>query len=166
MKVHGIHHAGLVVDNLDAAVEFYCALCDMEIIERDRWRAPAPLEDQAVGLSGSSADGVMLRGSGSYLELWQYSAPAQAAESPATLDAHELGLRHLAVEVTDVAEALDRVVELGGGRMGDPVRLDSSGAEVVYCRDPFGTILELMSTGSTLASVDDLRADDLRSGER
>lgn len=166
MKVRGIHHAGLVVDDLDAAVQFYTALCDMEIIERDHWRAPAPLEDQAVGLSGSSADGVMLRGSGSYLELWQYSAPAPTGQAPGRLDAHELGLRHLAVEVTDVTEALDRVVELGGGRMGDPVRLDLSGAEVVYCRDPFGTILELMSTGSTLASVDDLRADDLRSGER
>ncbi len=165
MKVHGIHHAGLV-DDLDAAVQFYTALCDMEIIERDHWRAPAPLEDQAVGLSGSAADGVMLRGSGSYLELWQYTAPAQTGQAPGRLDAHELGLRHLAIEVTDVTEALDQVVELGGGRMGDPVRLDPGGAEVVYCRDPLGTILELMSTGSTLASVDDLGTDDLRSGER
>lgn len=156
MKVRGIHHVGLVVDDLDAAVEFYRALCDMEVIERDHWRAPAPLQDQAVGLTGSSADGVMLRGSGSYLELWQYSAPTQTGRPPGRLGAHEPGLRHLAVEVADVTTALDRVVELGGSRMGDPVRTAPDGAEVVYCRDPFGTILELMSTGSTLASVRDL----------
>lgn len=161
MKVRGIHHVGLVVDDLDAATAFYSALLDMEIVERDRWRSPAPLEDQAVGLTGSSADGIMLRGSGSYLELWRYAAPAQTGQDPKRLGANERGLRHLAVEVDDVSAALERVIELGGNQMGDPVRLDDSGAHVVYCRDPFGTILELMSTGSRLASIRDLRADNL-----
>lgn len=155
-NVRGIHHAGLVVSDLAAAVDFYSALLTMEVVERDHWRAPAPAEDQAVGLVGSSADGVMLRGSGSHLELWQYQAPEQVGESPAARGANELGLRHLAIEVNDVTAALDRVVELGGSRMGDPVELDTAGAAVVYCRDPFGTILELMSVGSTLSSMDHL----------
>ena len=34
--------------------------------------------------------------------------------------------------------------------------IDDDGAAAVYCRDPFGTILELMSVGSTLASLNDL----------
>ncbi len=152
----GIHHTGLVVDDLDAAIAFYSGLLDMEVIERDHWRAPAPAEDQAVGLTGSSADGVMLQGSGSYLELWHYEAPEQVGDGPAQRGAHERGLRHLAFEVDNVPAALDRVVELGGSRMGDAVDLDDTGAAVVYCRDPFGTILELMSTGSTLASLDHL----------
>ena len=156
MNVRGIHHVGLVVDDLDAAVTFYSELLGMQVIERDRWRSPAPLEDQAVGLRESSADGVMLCGSGSYLELWQFSAPAQTAPAPIDLGANEPGLRHLALEVDDVAEALDLVVEMGGRRMGDPVSLDAAGASVVYCRDPFGTILELMSTGSTPASLSNL----------
>ena len=155
-NVRGIHHAGLVVNDLAAAVDFYSALLTMEVVERDHWRAPAPAEDQAVGLVGSSADGVMLRGSGSHLELWQYQAPDQVGDAPADRGANELGLRHLAVEVTDVAAALERVVELGGSRMGDPVTLDDTGAAVVYCRDPFGTILELMAVGSTLSSMDHL----------
>ena len=83
-------------------------------VERDRWRAPAPLGDQAVGLEGSS------------------------------------------VEVDDAPAALARVVELGGTAMGDPVQLDDTGAAAVYCRDPFGTIIELMSVGSSLASLDDV----------
>lgn len=156
MKVRGIHHVGLVVDDLDAAVAFYSTLLNMEVVEQDHWRSPAPLEDQAVGLTGSSADGVMLRGAGAYLELWHYAAPAQVGQDPEQLGANERGLRHLAVEVDEVTAMLEHVVELGGRCMGDPVRLDGSGAQVVYCRDPFGTILELMSTGSTLASIDDL----------
>ena len=153
--IRGIHHTGLVVNDLDAAISFYGALLEMEVIERDRWRAPDEAADEAVGLKGSSADGAMLRGSGSYLELWQYHAPQQVGDDPAGRGAHELGLRHLAIEVSDVDAALGRLVELGGSKMGDPIRLEG-GAAAVYCRDPFGTIIEFMTTGSPLASLDDI----------
>lgn len=142
--------------DLDAAVAFYGALLDMEVIERDTWRAPAPEADSAVGVEGSSADGVMLRGSGSYLEIWTYHAPSQVGDDPAERGAHERGLRHLAIEVDDVRAALDRVVALGGSVMGDPLDIDDDGAAAVYCRDPFGTILELMAVGSSLASLEHL----------
>ena len=152
----GIHHAGLVVADLDAAIAFYGSLLDMVEIERDVWSAPAPEADQAVGLVGSSAVGVMLKGSNSFLELWQYSTPDQVGDDPAARGAHERGLRHLAIEVDDVPAALARLEELGGTRMGDPVELSDDGAAAVYCRDPFGTIIEFMSTGTSLASLDDL----------
>ncbi len=155
MNIRGIHHAGLVVRDLDAAIAFYGALLDMEIIARDRWRDPFPDADSAVGLVGSSADGVMMRGSSSYLELWQYHAPEREGDDPADRGAHELGLRHLAMEVDDVGAALDRVVELGGSRMGEPLGYDHGG-EAVYCRDPFGTIIEFMSIGSSSESLDEL----------
>ena len=156
VSIRGIHHAGLVVDDLDAAIAFYGALLDMVEIERDSWRAPAELEDRAVGLTGSSAEGVMMRGSNSYLELWQYLAPEQVGDEPATRGAHERGLRHIAIEVDDVPDALARLIELGGSKMGDPVVVSDDGAGAVYCRDPFGTIIEFMSTGSSMASLDDL----------
>ena len=154
--IRGIHHAALVVDDLDAAVAFYGALLGMEIVERDTWRTPSLEIDGAVGLEGSSADGVMLRGLNSYLELWVYHAPAKYGPDPGTLGAHERGLRHLAIEVDDVPTALARVIELGGTTTGEPLELDDAGAAAVYCRDPFGTILELMSVGSSLASLADL----------
>ena len=153
------------MNDLNAAIAFYATLLDMKVIERDRWRAPNLEADNAVGLQGSAADGAMLRGSGSYLELWQYHAPEQAGEHPANRGANELGLRHLAIEVDDVDAAsphaelhtarMDRLVELGGSKMGEPNRY-GDGAAAVYCRDPFGTIVEFMSIGSTLASLDDL----------
>ncbi len=150
-----IHHVGIVVTDLDAAVAFYGALLNMEVIERDHWRAPSPEIDDAVGLSGSSADGVMLRGPGDYLELWQYQEPARRYAEPAVLGAHELGLRHLAIEVEDVDAALDRVCELGGSRMGEPLRYPD-GSTAVYCRDPFGNLIELMAPSKSMASLNDL----------
>ena len=155
MRIRGIHHTGLVVRDLDAAVAFYGALLDMEIVGRDHWRAPDTDIDSAVGLVGSSADGAMMRGSNSYIELWQYHAPTQVGDDPAERGANELGLRHLAIEVDDVHAALDRFVELGGTRMGDPYRYDDGG-DAVYCRDPFGTIIEFMSVVDTQDSLDDL----------
>ena len=155
MTFKGIHHVGLVVEDLNAAIAFYGSLLDMKVIERDRWKAPNPIADEVVGVAGSSADGAMLKGSGSYIELWQYHSPEQNGDDPAECGANERGLRHLAIEVTDVDAALDRLEELGGSRMGEPLRLPS-GVAAVYCRDPFGTIIEFMSTGSTLASVEDL----------
>ena len=91
MTIRGIHHVGLVVPDLDAAITFYGELLGMEVIERDRWRAPDLAVDQAVGLTGSSADGVMMRGSGSFLELWRYYEPSQVGDDPAERGAHELG---------------------------------------------------------------------------
>lgn len=156
VSFRGVHHAGLVVEDLDAAIAFYSALLDMVEVERDDWSAPAEMEDQGVGLVGSSATGVMLRGSNSYLELWQYRAPEQVGDDPANRGANERGLRHLAIEVDDVPGALERLVELGGSKMGDPVVMSEDGAAAVYCRDPFGTLIEFMSVGTTLASLNDL----------
>ena len=70
VQFRGIHHAGLVVDDLDAAITFYGALLEMEEVERDSWRAPSPMHDQGIGVENSGAEGVMLRGSNSYLEVW------------------------------------------------------------------------------------------------
>ncbi|NNF68917.1 MAG: VOC family protein, partial [Acidimicrobiia bacterium] len=39
VSFRGIHHSGLVVDDLDAAIAFYGDLLDMTEIERDDWRA-------------------------------------------------------------------------------------------------------------------------------
>lgn len=155
VEFRGIHHAGLVVDDLNAAIAFYGALLDMEEIERDSWRAPSPMHDQGVGVVNSGAEGVMLRGSNSYLEVWQYFSPDQVGDEPADRGAHERGLRHIAIEVDDVQAALDRLVELGGSKMNDPVDM-GDGAAAVYCRDPFGTIIEFMSVGSSMASLSDL----------
>ena len=123
VSFRGIHHAGLVVDDLDAAIAFYGDLLDMTEIERDVWTAPAPSADQAVGLVGSSAVGAMLKGSGSYLELWEYTAPEQVGDAPAARGAHERGLRHLAIPTNGLAGSLTVLPGPGstptGGTVGD-----------------------------------------------
>lgn len=59
-----------------------------------------------------------------------------------------IGLGHLAFEVDDVASVLQKVIEAGGGQVGDMVEADYPNnvrASFVYARDPEGNIIELQS---------------------
>ena len=57
------------------------------------------------------------------------------------------GFTHLAFEVDDVAETLQRVLKAGGGQVGEVVTADYPGRQAVfvYARDPEGNILDLQS---------------------
>jgi len=58
------------------------------------------------------------------------------------------GFAHLAFEVDDVEETLEKVIERGGGQIGELVRAeydDGRRAAFVYATDPEGNIVELQS---------------------
>jgi catechol 2,3-dioxygenase-like lactoylglutathione lyase family enzyme len=134
-------HPGLVVPDLDKAITFYRAMFGFEPITREGW-SDNPEMDRAVGLHGSATKGCMMRGHNCFLELWEYSAPAQTAPAPAQLLAHENGLRHLAFYVDDCRMEYRRLLSLGGQPLGEPVGAPGQGS-AVYGRDPFGNIIEL-----------------------
>ncbi len=155
MEIRGIHHPGIVVPDLEEAVAFYQGLLAMSVEYEESWVEGDSTYNQAVGLSGSSARGVQLRGINTFLELWQFSNPVQQGPDPASLGANELGFRHLAIEVDDVEAAWERIQELGGSAMNAPVRFPDGGA-AVYARDPFGNILELTTAGDVPPSISEL----------
>lgn len=142
--VLGFHHPGVTVPDLDAGIAFYSQLFGYEVLLRSSWEKDNKHFNQIVGLQGSAARFCMLKGANAYLELFEYSAPAHKS---GTVDqqANELGIRHLAFLVSDVEEALKRCVELGGSKMNDPSAIPGRAA-AVYCRDPFGNLLELVQS--------------------
>ena len=70
------------------------------------------------------------------------SAPEKRGPDPETLGPHEYGIRHLAFFVDDCDHELERLISLGGKRLGETVDI-GGGIHTVFCRDPFGNILEL-----------------------
>jgi catechol 2,3-dioxygenase-like lactoylglutathione lyase family enzyme len=138
-----MHHAGIVVPDLDSAVTFYCELAGFEAIRKSSWDASNTTFNQIIGLDNSAAKFCMLKGKNGFLELFEYVSPTSEA-APERRSANDLGIRHLCFEVDNVRAALDRVVELGGSRINDPVTNDA-GITAVYCRDPFGNLLELVT---------------------
>ena len=142
--VLGLHHPGITVPDLDAGVAFYSQLLGYEVVMRSAWKKDNKHFNQIVGLQGSAARFCMLKGANAYLELFEYSAPAPGS-GMLVQQANELGIRHLAFLVSDVEEALRRCVALGGSKMNDPSAVPSR-AVAVYCRDPFGNLLEFVES--------------------
>ena len=137
----GFAHPALVVPDVDAACEFYEKMFGFRRIGEEGW-SDEPAADRATGLEGSSCRGYTLAGHNCFLEMFEFAAPAASGPSPATLGANEPGIRHLAFYVDDVAMECRRLLELGGDVLGEPAEV-GNGVYAVYCRDPFGNIIEL-----------------------
>jgi catechol 2,3-dioxygenase-like lactoylglutathione lyase family enzyme len=137
----GFAHPSLVVPDLERAREFYEAMFGFTHAGDEGW-ADSPESDQCLQLEGSASRGYMLKGHNCYLELFEYSAPAQMGPEPSSLGANEPGIRHIAFYVDDCRKEFERFKQLGGQAMGEPVGSDETGW-AVYCRDPFGNIIEL-----------------------
>lgn len=149
-NIVGFHHAAIVVPDLDRAVRFYSALAGYEKIRESRWDRTSVF-NQIIGMTGSSARFCMLEGPYGFLELFEYEQ-LQSTADPFSLNAGDYGIRHLCFQVEDVEEALARVVELGGSKMNEPVT-NELGITCVYCRDPFGNLLELIRPAGGFPSI-------------
>jgi predicted enzyme related to lactoylglutathione lyase len=151
-------HTNLVARDWRRLAAFYQEVfgCTPVPPERDldgEWLA------RGSGVPGARLRGVHLRlpggaGGGPTLELFEYGpSPAadpdgkgtrQPGEDPPAAD--RAGFGHIAFEVEDVCRALAAVVEAGGSRLGEVVRVPIAGAGTItwtYARDPEGNILEL-----------------------
>lgn len=135
-------HPGIVVPDLEKAIDFYGRMFGFEVISHESWEKPSPDYDQGIGLKNSAAKGCMMKGHNCYLELFQFTSPEQSTGDPGQLRAHELGIRHIAFYVDDARAEYQRLLQLGGQVLGQPVGSEDTGF-VVYARDPFGNIIEL-----------------------
>ena len=155
-NVIGIHHAGLVVPDIEAAKSFYKDFAGYRVVGERRWDAGSTLS-QVVGIEQSAAKFCMLQGDYGFLELFEYEEPATSA-NPSRRNANDLGIRHVCFQVRDVDQALAQVVALGGTKTHDPIT-NERGVRAVYCRDPFGNLLELIAPAGPLPGLEELNAE-------
>lgn len=152
--IKGLHHVGIVTDDLEKAKRFYCGVFGFTVFSESAWSEDNDTFNTIIGMRGSAARFCMLRGPNCYLELFEYSSPA-SSEDPRLRQASDRGLRHMMFEVDDVGAAWSKVRELGGIVMNEPVSVPG-GPTVIYCRDPFGNLLELAQPAGRMPSLDDL----------
>src|SRR6187200_750909 len=106
-----LDHVCLVVDDIDAATEFFLYLGFDRVGEA---LAEGEVVDRINGLEGVRAQIVMVRapdGSGK-LELVKYLSPRDT-EGPQALAANRLGFRHIAIEVDDLNSIVDGLRDKG-----------------------------------------------------
>jgi catechol 2,3-dioxygenase-like lactoylglutathione lyase family enzyme len=133
-------HVGVVVDDLDAAAEFFVALG----FERDGGMVvEGETVDGINGLDGVRAELVMVwtPDRSGKLELVKYHAPAHN-EGPQPSPANRLGFRHIAIEVGDLNTMVDRLRAKGFDTVGE-VRDYGDVYRLCYVRGPEGLIIEL-----------------------
>ena len=149
-QVTGIHHAGIVVPDLERAITFYCAGLAMELVHEGGWQAPNTLVDAVLGVAGTSAKVALLRSESGFIELFQYLEPEQPEQVPE--NAYRLGIRHVCFEVSDPDEVLEQIVQAGGEKMCPPQQIPGGG-RATYCRDPFGNLIELTTATGRMPTV-------------
>jgi methylmalonyl-CoA/ethylmalonyl-CoA epimerase len=115
--IGGVHHIGIAVEDLDAAIAAYAALFGATLEHRET------VADQGV-------EAASLRVGGSRIELLRPLGP----ETPVGrfLASRGPGLHHVAFEVADVAAELDRLRAEGTQLIDESPRLGLFGLQVAF----------------------------------
>jgi catechol 2,3-dioxygenase-like lactoylglutathione lyase family enzyme len=138
MAIQRMDHVGVVVDDLQAAIEFFLAL-GMELDGQSSVEG----SDRIVGLDGVRADLAFVRtpdGHGRQ-ELTKFNAPAATSLEP-NAPANTPGLRHLTFAVDDLEATLGRVRPHGAELVGEVVQFGDT-YRLCFLRGPQGIIIEL-----------------------
>ncbi len=119
----GIHHVSLLVDDLQRALDFYCAVLDMETADRPE-----------LVFDGAWLD----VGGGQQIHLLVLPNPCAGARRPE----HGGRDQHAAFRVADIDVLTDRLE-----CAGIAYTRSRSGRQALFCRDPDGNALEFIGVG-------------------
>lgn len=141
MKLLRMDHASAVVDDLEAAIDFFTEL-GMELEGR------APIEgtwaDRVNGMEGLKLEIAMLRTPDGHnrLELTKFQAPASVKPHPGPSTPNALGLRSVMFAVDDIDDAVGRLQNHGAELIGEIVQYESQ-YRLCYLRGPGEMIVAL-----------------------
>jgi catechol 2,3-dioxygenase-like lactoylglutathione lyase family enzyme len=140
MTVKRMDNVGIVVEDLDAAIDFFTTLgLDLE--------GRAPVEgawaDEVTGLRGMRVEIAMLRTPDGHgrLELSRFLVPAVVADHRRA-PVNALGYLRVMFTVEDVDQTLARLVERGAELVGDVAQYGDS-YRLCYVRGPEGILIAL-----------------------
>ena len=144
--VTGFNHTGIVVQDLDTMVDFYCG--QLGLSELNRVESNAPPEGNHTGIPGSRRTLVFVgMEEGHRIELVKYHEPES---HDGYLDVPQLGAMHICFNVDDMRETQKNLTAKGIRFVTDPIfRTDDDGIEhgIVYAQDPEGNWLEFIQPG-------------------
>jgi catechol 2,3-dioxygenase-like lactoylglutathione lyase family enzyme len=133
MAVEGLDHVAITVADVDATLDWYERVLGAEAIHRDLWtNGTIPIALLQVG--------------GSRLSVHPAAAPAAPHAEAPTAGSADLCFRWSG-PISAALEALAAAdVEVIEGPVGRPASNGEMG-ESVYCRDPDGNLIELLTVG-------------------
>jgi len=154
--INGIHHAGICTDNMERLVAFYRDVMGFRVIAEGGWDVGSSDLDAVVGLPDSKARVTILWTGNSHLEILEYASPV-----PTTMDAGrrvcDIGLSHIAFDVTGIDAEYERLSQAGVVFTTPPVTVMDGAARSTYARDVDGNAIEFVE----ILNWEDVRIPDL-----
>ena len=138
--VTGFNHTGIVVDDLDLMVGFYCG--DLGLTELNRVESNAPPEGNHTGIPGSRRTLVFVGfEDGHRIELVKYHEPTSVDRDDQMT---RIGTNHICFNVADIEKVHADLSARGIEFVTDPIirQTDNGRHGIVYARDPEGNWLE------------------------
>ena len=141
MAVIRMDNVAIVVDDLDAAIEF---LADLGLELEGRQVVEGPWVDGVVGIDGVRSEIALMRtpDGHSRVELTYYHAPTAGWSSPAAPPANTLGLTRIMFTVDDIDDTVVRLGTRGASVLRDVVDFGDA-YRLCYLRGPAGIIVAL-----------------------
>jgi catechol 2,3-dioxygenase-like lactoylglutathione lyase family enzyme len=146
MTLLGVHHTGLVVQDLDRSIRFYHDVLGLEFYNEPTPWFSGPELEKGVGVPGAELRQVTFWvGPNSTVELLEYRNPPQEATRP--VPNNRLGAAHVCFRVEDVWATKAELEGKGVEFYSDVNVVDEgplAGWRWVYFSDPDGLALELV----------------------
>lgn len=140
MTIRKLDHVGIIVNDLDAATEFFL---DLGLEKQGSMSAQSETVDNIIGLENAHTDVVFVRtpdGAGA-LELIKFHSHPDD-QGPQNAPANRLGLRHIAFAVEDLNGIVAKLRGKGYDLVGK-VQDYENVFRLCYVRGPEGLIVEL-----------------------
>lgn len=130
MPEHKIDHIGIAVRSLDRALEFYAQQLGFEVMGRET-------------VAGEGVNVAMLPAGGPRIELLEASEPDSVIAK--FIEKRGEGLHHIAVKVSDLGAAVERLRTSGARLLNEP-RAGAGGHQYVFVHPSStgGVLLELI----------------------
>lgn len=140
MTVKRMDNVGIVVEDLDAAIEFFTEL-GLEL--EGRTPVEGKWADRVTGLSNMHVEIAMMRtpDGHSRLEISRFLAPPVVADHR-NVPVNALGYLRVMFTVEDIDDTLSRLGERGAKLVGDVVQYENS-YRLCYIRGPEGILIGL-----------------------
>lgn len=138
-----LRHFGIVVQDLERALDFYGGLLELKVIRR--MDEHGPFVDGILGQKAVRVTTVKMGGSTgeTLLELLKFQSP-EVMEQSNGRGLFSIGPTHLALTVSDL-DALSERLRAAGIRFISAPQVSADGlAKVCFCSDPEGTPIELV----------------------
>ncbi len=142
-------HFGIVVSDLDRALTFYQGLLGLRVSRQmDEW---GPFIEQVLGLPKVRVTTVKLEAETgqTQVELLRFHSHEDAHPRPP--EPYFVGPTHMAFTVDDLDALHQKLVAVGTPFVSFPQLSPDGRAKVAFCRDPDGTLLELVELIGTSA---------------